>query len=336
MLIEGDYPLRERNTFHMDVRARWFVEYDSVEELIALLNSELIRENKWLAVGAGSNLLFTGDYPGVILHSRICFVKREKEDDKHVWLRVGSGVVWDDFCAYAVENGLGGCENLSYIPGEVGASAVQNIGAYGVEVSDIIEEVETVRVENGQKRIFLQAECLYGYRASVFKKELKGKFIVTSVLYRLDKKPEYRLDYGNLREELGSVENLSPERVRRAVINIRKNKLPDPEVAGNAGSFFMNPVIGRDHYDRLLQRYPGMPHYPVDDNRVKVPAAWLIDQCGWKGKMVGGAAVHDKQCLVLINKNQATASEVIRLAESICESVRTTFGIDIHPEVNYI
>lgn len=336
MLLKQQYPLIERNTFHLKAVADWFAEYTSKSELIELLHSDLLKEHPFLAIGGGSNLLFTADYRGVVLHSAIRFIEIEREDEEFVWVRAGSGIVWDDFCAFAVDHKLAGAENLSYIPGEVGASAVQNIGAYGVEVCDLIEEVETIHAKSGELRVFQHTECKYGYRTSIFKTGLKGEYIVTSVLFRLSKTPVYKLDYGNLREELKHYSELDLKTVRDVVIAIRQSKLPDPEIAGNAGSFFMNPVISRSHYESLLIKYPHMPHYVVDEHSVKVPAAWLIERCGWKGKEWGGAAVHDKQCLVLINKNNATAQEICDLAQAICQSVSREFDIVISPEVNYI
>lgn len=336
MLLEQKYALREHHTFHLDVFTQWYAEYDTCEELVDLLQSDLLKQQPFFHIGAGSNLLFTSDYAGVILHSAIRFIERERENDQYVWVRAGAGVVWDDFCAYSVAMNLGGCENLSYIPGEVGASAVQNIGAYGVEACDLIAEVETIDVATGKKHVFHNEACEYGYRASKFKTEWKGKYIVTSVLYRLDKIPNYRLDYGNLKEEVVRRGAVSLANVRDAVIAIRKSKLPEPDEYGNAGSFFMNPIIPRLQYENLLSNYPLMPHYPVNEEYVKVPAAWMIEQCGWKGKSWGGAAVHDRQCLVLINKERATADEIISLAQAICDSVKDKFGVKISPEVNYI
>jgi UDP-N-acetylenolpyruvoylglucosamine reductase len=320
----------------MNVKARWFVEYESTKELSELLNLPLVRDNKLLHIGGGSNLLFTHDYDGVVLHSCIRFIRKIKENDEYVWVEAGSGVVWDNFCRYAVENGWGGAENLSYIPGEVGASAIQNIGAYGAEAAEIIDQVITVEISTGCQRVFDVEACQYGYRKSIFKEELKGKYIVTSVIYRLSRNPELKLDYGNLRGALVGTDPITLADVRRAVVEIRRAKLPDPEVMGNAGSFFMNPVINRVQYDHLLKEYPQMPHYRIDDEHVKIPAAWMIEQCGWKGRTWGGAGVHDKQCLVLINKNQATAADVQNLASAICDSVNEKFGIRIFPEVNYI
>lgn len=336
MKIQYNNSLLPYNTFGMDVKCKIFAEYSSREELVEFLQSEMIKENKFFHIGGGSNLLFTGDYEGVILHSAIRFIEKVHEDDSHVWIKAGSGIVWDELCRYAVDKGWGGMENLSLIPGEVGATAVQNIGAYGVEVADIIESVDTIEIATGEQRVFNAEECQYGYRSSIFKNALKGQYIVVSVTYKLDKHITLKLNYGNLMQELAGQEPITPAKVRSAVIAVRESKLPDPAITGNAGSFFMNPVISERKFTALQTLYPGMPHYPVDEDTVKVPAGWLIEQCGWKGKEWGGAAVHEKQCLVLINKHHAKASDVQGLAEAICKSVFDKFGIEIHPEVNYI
>lgn len=336
MRIEENYPLLTHNTFHLEATTRWFVEYRTIAELQELLQSDLLRNVPVFHIGAGSNVLFSGDYPGVILHSDIRFIEIQSETDEDVCLRVGSGVNWDEFVAYCVSHGWGGVENLSLIPGEVGASAVQNIGAYGVEVKDCIVEVETLEKATGKIRLFTNGECEYAYRESIFKKSLKGQYIVTSVTYRLQKNPVFELSYGNLKEFFPEGSEITLQAVRDVVIRVRQSKLPDPEVTGNAGSFFMNPIISRSQFERLVSLYPGIPHYDVDADRVKVPAAWMIDRCGWKGKQHGGAAVHDRQCLVLVNKDRATAADVMELATDIVRSVKENFGVEISPEVNYI
>lgn len=337
MEIRKNYSLLPHNTFGMDVKASMFIEYDSVEELKTVLRDYPLADGAWLHIGGGSNLLFSNDYEGIILHSGIKGYEILKEDDDEVIVRVGAGENWDEFVAYTVAQGWYGAENLSLIPGEVGASAVQNIGAYGVEAKDLIVQVETVEVATGQERVFENSECGYAYRESVFKLSLKHQYMVTKVSYRLKKTPCYHLDYGNVRVELekrGCV--LTLENVRNTIIDIRKAKLPDPEVQGNAGSFFMNPVIPRVQFETLLAQYPEMPHYEVDTERVKIPAAWMIDQCGWKGKQLGRAGVHHKQALVLVNCGGATGDEIIRLSEEIQKSVLGKFGISILPEVNFI
>ena len=321
----------------MDVKASVFVEYVSEEELKEILLHPSFLEGKWLHIGGGSNLLFTGDFDGMILHSAIKGYEVVKETDDEVHVRVGAGEVWDDFVAYTVAKGWYGAENLSLIPGEVGASAVQNIGAYGVEAKDLIVAVETLEVASGTSRTFKNEECGYAYRESVFKKDLKGKYMVTRVVYRLKKTPSIRLDYGNVRAELEKRGcELTLENVRRTIIDIRESKLPDPKVQGNAGSFFMNPIVPRPLFESLLEEYPQMPHYEVDAERVKIPAAWMIDQCGWKGKRLGNAGVHTKQALVLVNCGGATGQEIIRLSEEIQQSVFDKFGVRISPEVNFI
>ena len=337
MEIRKNYSLLPHNTFGMDVKASLFIEYDSVEELKTVLRDYPLADGAWLHIGGGSNLLFSNDYEGIILHSGIKGYEILEEDDDEVIVRVGAGENWDEFVAYTVAQGWYGAENLSLIPGEVGASAVQNIGAYGVEAKDLIVQVETVEVATGQERVFENSECGYAYRESVFKLSLKHQYMVTKVSYRLKKTPCYHLDYGNVRLELekrGCV--LTLENVRNTIIDIRKAKLPDPEVQGNAGSFFMNPVIPRVQFETLLAQYPEMPHYEVDTERVKIPAAWMIDQCGWKGKQLGRAGVHHKQALVLVNCGGATGDEIIRMSEEIQKSVLGKFGISILPEVNFI
>ncbi len=337
MKEETNYPLLPHNTFGMDVRAARFVEYTSVDELKAVLADREAMSGPWLHIGGGSNLLFTGDYDGLILHSAIRGYEVVSETDDEVLVRVGAGEVWDDFVAYTVAQGWYGAENLSLIPGEVGASAVQNIGAYGAEAKDLIVRVETLEAATGKERTFTNEECRYAYRESIFKGELKGQYIVTHVVYRLGKQPVFHLDYGNVRGELEKRGcEVTLENVRRVIIDVREAKLPDPKVQGNAGSFFMNPIVPRAQYEALQQDYPDMPHYDVDADRVKIPAAWMIDRCGWKGKQLGRAGVHTKQALVLVNCGGATGSEVIALSQRIQDDVMQQFGVRISPEVNFI
>lgn len=330
--IEDNYSLLSHNTFGMNVTAKRFVEYATEEELKEVIPS---LSGDVLHIGGGSNLLFKGDYDGTILHSAIRGIEVEDETDDEVLVRVGAGVVWDDFVAYVVERGWGGIENLSLIPGEVGASAVQNIGAYGVEAKDVIVLVEGIELTSGQKRYFGTIECDYAYRRSIFKTYLKGKYAVTYVTYRLQKHPVLKLEYGNIKAVLGDSGDKTIADVRQAIIDIRNAKLPDPKVMGNAGSFFMNPVVSREKFLALQKDYPQMPYYEVEGG-VKIPAGWMIDQCGWKGKSMGRAGVHDKQALVLVNLGGATSEEIIALCDAVCKSVMEKFGIDIHPEVNLV
>ena len=332
-----DYSLLRHNTFGMDVRARRFVEYGSEEELVSFLGGLAEAGGPLLHIGGGSNLLFLRDFPGTVLHSAIRGISVVDEDGSAVTVHAGAGVVWDDFVELAVRSGWYGAENLSLIPGEVGAAAVQNIGAYGAEVKDLILEVEAVDMFTGERRRFGVEECRYAYRSSIFKHEWRGRFAVTRVTFRLSKTPAYRLDYGNVRSELER-QGLEPslENVRKVVSNIRRAKLPDPAVTGNAGSFFMNPVVERTQLEALEKEHPDIPHYPAPGGKVKVPAGWLIDRCGWKGRSLGRAGVHERQALVLVNRGGATGEEVMRLADAVAQSVRDKFGIVIKPEVNVI
>ncbi len=331
-----NYSLLPYNTFGIDVKAASFIEYSSVEDLKNILSRDAFVSRPFLHIGGGSNLLFTTDYAGTILHSQMKGMEVVAEEGDSVYIRVSSGVVWDDFVAYCVSQGWGGAENLSLIPGEVGASAVQNIGAYGVEAKDLISQVETVEVATGSDRTFTNEDCCFSYRQSIFKNELKGRYIVTYVTYRLSKNPVFNLEYGNIRAELGKYGEVNLYTIRQSLIAIREDKLPDPKVEGNAGSFFMNPIIPRAQFEALQKVYEKMPFYVVDEERIKVPAGWMIDQCGWKGKVLGRVGVHNKQALVLVNKGGATGQDVIELSKAVQAAVKDKFGIEIRPEVNFI
>ena len=332
MKLAENISLLPYNTFHIDAKAKIFAEYESVEELRGLLRSSV--NNEILHIGSGSNLLFTGDYDGIILHSAIRSVRVLHEDAEHVFVEAESGVVMDELIAYLCKQAWSGMENLSYIPGEVGASAVQNVGAYGVEAKDLIEQVRAIDVMTGNERIFTNAECRFAYRDSIFKNELKGKYIITHVVYRLNKSFRPVLSYAGIMEELGD-EEVTLHTLREAIIRIRKKKLPEVDELGSAGSFFKNPVVSHKVYEQIAERYDRVPHYDLPDG-VKIPAAWLIEQCGWKGKMHGGAQCYEKQPLILVNTGNAKAKDIIELAEAICQSVMEKFGITISPEVNYI
>lgn len=339
-----DYSLLAHNTFGIDAKCSRFVEYASVEEAQQLVASLTEADQPLLILGGGSNLLLTGDYQGTVLHSAIMGIEvmenssfENQEDEKgSVFLKCGSGEVFDDVVAYAVEHGYHGAENLSIIPGEVGASAVQNIGAYGVEAKDIIYKVEAVEIATGKVVNFDNADCQYSYRQSKFKHEWRDKYLVTHVIYRLSKTFTPDLDYGNIRTSLAAKHIAEPtaQQLRDVIIEIRNAKLPDPKVEGNAGSFFMNPIVEKAKYDELAAQYPGMPHYTIDAEHEKIPAGWMIDQCGWKGKNLGRAGVHDKQALVLVNRGGATGEEIVKLCETIRKDVFEKFGIEIYPEVN--
>ena len=338
MNILHDYSLLAHNTFGIDAHCQTFVEYASTGEAAEVARLLEGKGEPLLIIGGGSNLLLTKDYDGVVIHSVIKGMEVVSETDDEVLLRVGSGEVWDDVVAACVAKGWHGAENLSLIPGEVGASAVQNIGAYGAEAADLIEKVEVVRLSDGESVVFMNADCQYGYRQSRFKHEWKNQYLVTYVTYRLKKHFEPKLDYGNIRVELerrGIAEPTAQE-LRQVIIDIRQEKLPDPQVEGNAGSFFMNPIVDREKYESLLGQYPQMPHYHIDEAHEKIPAGWLIDQCGWKGKSLGRAGVHSKQALVLVNRGGATGADIVRLCETVRQDVKRKFDIQIEPEVNII
>ncbi|CAK7033848.1 UDP-N-acetylmuramate dehydrogenase [Parabacteroides sp. APC149_11_2_Y6] len=336
MKIEENYSLEGHNTFHLPVKTRWFMEYASEEELSRILHDEYFQECRSLHIGEGSNLLFINDFNGIILHSRIKGISVEEETEHSVLLRVGAGENWDDVVAYAVEHGWGGIENLSLIPGEAGAAAIQNIGAYGVEIKDVIETVETYNQLSFEKRIFSNRECEYGYRRSYFKDEKNDPYIVTYITIRLNKQPQFSVQYGNLEDELSKYPEITLQAVRDAVIAIRRRKLPDPAELGNAGSFFMNPVIPVAQFEKLKVQYPDIPSYPAGDGKIKVPAGWMIEQCGFKGKSHGAVGVYEKQALVLVNLGDARGYEIALVAESIRTAVQDKFGIEIMPEVKYV
>lgn len=322
------------NTFGIDVTAARFLEYGSEDELRELIAAGQVVA-PWLHIGGGSNLLFIKDYEGTVLHSRIGGLEVTSEDEEHVSVRVGAGVVWDDFVAYCVERHWYGAENLSLIPGEVGASAVQNIGAYGVEVKDLITSVETINMAR-EKRIYGVDECGYSYRKSLFKQPEMKTVFVTYVNFCLGKREHYTLDYGTIRQELEKYPVLNLEILRRVIIDIRQSKLPDPKVLGNAGSFFKNPVVSEEQAARLLARWPDMPRYGAGEGFVKLAAGWLIDRCGWKGCRMGPVGVHDRQALVLVHYGGGTGADVMRLARAVQRDVVERFGVRIDMEVNLL
>ena len=325
------YSLLQHNTFGMEARCSRFLQYESVEEACQVAAILRTAGLPFVIIGAGSNLLLTRDYEGIVVRSGMKGIANDNGS-----VTVASGECFDDFVAWSLSHGLYGLENLSLIPGDVGASAVQNIGAYGVEVASIIHEVETIEVATGQPRVFQVQECEYGYRDSIFKNRLKGEYIVTAVVFRLSLIPKVNLDYGPLQAFKSQEGVPTAKAIRDAVIDIRRSKLPEPSVLGSAGSFFKNPVIPVEAYQEIAATYADVPHYVVDDRHIKIPAAWLIEQCGWKGKQHGEAAVYEKQPLILVNMGNATPDDIIELAALIEQSVKEKFKIQLHPEVNYI
>lgn len=340
MIDIRNYSLLNNNTFGIDETCRRYIQFDTRDECIEVVRSLTDADRPLLIIGGGSNLLLTGPFEGTVLRSNIKGIEQfpHLKDDNLIFVRAGSGETWDDVVEYCVSNGLYGAENLSIIPGDVGASAVQNIGAYGCEAKDLIYFVETIEIATGEIKLFMKDELEYGYRHSRFKTDLKGKYIITYVDYLFSKTFTLHADYGNIRTEIEKrgIANPTARDIRNIIIDIRNAKLPDPKVEGNAGSFFMNPVIPRSQFEALQEQYPQMPHYYVDADSEKVPAGWLIDQCGWKGKTLGKAGVHDKQALVLVNRGGAKGSDIVALCDTIRKDVKEKFGIEIKPEVNFI
>ena len=336
MEVRENYSLKNYNTFGIDVKCRYFVESDTESEFLEFVSSYELKPEEIMVLGEGSNFLFTDDFDGTVFYPTMKGMEIVEENDEHVWVKVGAGEVWDDFVAWAVEQGYGGVENLSLIPGHVGAAPVQNVGAYGMEAGDTIERVEAIQIEKARKETISAADCRFAYRDSIFKGEWKNRYIVTYVVFRLTKVPEFRLNYGSVREELQKLGEVSLKNIRRAIIQIRRAKLPDVKELPNAGSFFKNPVVSREQAGQLKERYPGLPVYPVDEDRVKLAAGWLIEQCGWKGKDLGKAGVYEKQALILVNRAGASGVEVARLANEVKKSVFMTFGVWIEPEVYVI
>ena len=332
------YSLTAHNTFGIAATCDEFIEYTSVEEIQRLLPK--INRQPWLHIGAGSNLLFVHPhFEGIILHSGIKGWEKVSETDATVDIRVGAGEEMDDFIATMIDHSYYGLENLSHIPGEVGASAVQNVGAYGVEAGDLITKVEAIEVATQQIVTLLHDECHYAYRFSEFKGEWRGKYIITHVTFRLKKVFTPILSHKSVPQKLAdlgiALEKARATDLRQAIIDIRSAKLPDPKVIGSAGSFFMNPIVSPEVAANLLERFPNMPHYSMP-NGVKIPAGWLIEQAEWKGKSLGNAGVHPQQALVLINKGGATGAEVAHLAQTIQQDVEQKFGISLHPEVMFL
>lgn len=335
--VYSDFSLKKYNTFNIDAKAKYYFEYTEPEDLAEFL----MRNNEWpnwkrLIIGEGSNLLFVNDFDGLVINPNIPGIQVVQEDRNHVWIEAGAGVIWDDLVDFAVFHNWGGIENLSLIPGKVGATAVQNIGAYGMEIQNRIESVSGFDLETLTDYTIEAVDCQFAYRDSIFKNRLKNRFIVTSVVFKLDKFPKFVLNYGDLKAETEKLGNITLRNIRKAVIGIRKSKLPDPKVSGNAGSFFKNPIVETSLAEQLLAENPEMPHYPTTEGKTKLAAGWLIEQCGWKGFRNGNTGVHEKQALVLVNYGNATGKEIFDLSEEIRQSVLEKFGIELEREVNVI
>jgi UDP-N-acetylmuramate dehydrogenase len=340
MNIQQNISLKPYNTFGIDAQAKYFSTFDSTEQLDELLNNlKLHAEDfNYLILGGGSNLLFTKDFDGIVLKNEISGIEKVKEDEEYIYVKAGAGENWHQFVLYCLQNNYAGVENLSLIPGNVGASPMQNIGAYGVEIKDVFHHLEAFHLHDKTVRTFSLADCQFGYRESVFKRQYKNQFVIVSVTYRLRKHPAFNTSYGAIQQELEKmgVKELTIQAVSQAVINIRSSKLPDWKVEGNAGSFFKNPAIPNPKFHELKHAYPKMPFYPVDEQVTKIPAGWLIEQCGWKGYRDGDAGCYPKQALVLVNYGTATGNEIYALSEKIILSVKEKFGIALEREVNIV
>ncbi len=336
MKLKENFPLKKYNTFGIDAYAKYFGEFFSADSFSEILK-ETINEERMI-LGGGSNILFTKNFAGTVLKNAISGIEVINEDDSYVYVNAGAGVNWHQFVMYCVANNYGGVENLSLIPGSVGASPMQNIGAYGVEVKDVFHELEAWHIGENTLQKFDNAECEFGYRESVFKKKYKGQFVILNVTFKLRKNPVYNISYGAIKEELENmnVHELSIKAISDAVIKIRRSKLPDPEVLGNAGSFFKNPFVTLNELQKLQAVYPAIPFFKNDSSTLKVPAGWLIEQCGWKGYRKGDAGCYEKQALVLVNYGEASGEEILKLSELIKDSVGKKFCIKLETEVNII
>jgi UDP-N-acetylmuramate dehydrogenase len=338
MEIREDISLKEFNTFNIDVKARHFVELTSTEDIISFVRDPLKDYRQHLILGGGSNTLFTENYDGLVIHVVNKGIQIKEEDADHVILQVGAGEIWDDLVEFTVERGWGGLENLSLIPGLVGASPIQNIGAYGVELKDHFVELQAVELKSGNVTAFSSDDCAFGYRSSIFKNEFKGRYIILNITLKLDKKPVLRMEYGAIEQELVSIGVMAPSilDIRRAVCNIRSRKLPDPSILGNGGSFFKNPVVGFEHFEALKKDNPGIVAYDAGNNNYKLAAAWLIERSGWKGFRRGDAGVHQHQALVLVNYGNASGINIIELSKEIEDSVFEKFDVRLEREINVI
>lgn len=336
MTIERNVSLKPLNTFGVAAIAKYFTRIKEIADLQTLLENPIYQQNSKFILGGGSNILFTKDFDGLILFNSLKGIEKVRETEDTVWVKASSGENWHQFVLYCVEQGWSGIENLSLIPGSVGAAPIQNIGAYGVELKDVFSELEAFDLKTGKIEVFNIEDCQFGYRDSVFKNTFKGRYFVLSVTLKLSKVPQYKLDYGVIRQQLEAmkVSKLNVKEVSNAICLIREKKLPNPKKIGNAGSFFKNPIVSQSFFENLQKEYANIPFYTIDENLVKVPAGWLIEQCGWKGKKIGQTGAYKNQALVLINYGSATGSEIAALASNIQDSVKEKFNIDLEQEVN--
>lgn len=337
MEVREHAQLSDYNTMGVEAKARYFAEVHSIEDVLILLNDDRFEDLPKMVIGGGSNILFKNDYEGLLILNSIKGREIIIQNNEHILLELGAGENWHEVVEFCVEQGWGGIENLSLIPGSVGAAPIQNIGAYGVELEEVFVSLDAIMLDSGEFRSFSKKECRFGYRDSIFKQELKGEVLITSVILKLQMEPRVNTSYRALEEKLkdAGIEHPSIRDIHEAVMEIRQSKLPNPAEIGNTGSFFKNPVIHKEQFEKLKFQYPDMPSYPAAEG-IKIPAAWLIDQCGWKGKRVGDAGVHKMQALVLVNYGNATGKEIWELARQIQASVEERFGVSLIPEVNLV
>jgi UDP-N-acetylmuramate dehydrogenase len=335
MQLTENVSLKPYNTFGIEVMAKYFAAFANTNQLAEILENK--NEHK-LILGGGSNILFTKNYDGLVLKNEIVGIEKINEDDAYVYVRAGAGVGWHEFVLYCINNNFAGVENLSLIPGSVGASPMQNIGAYGVEIKDVFHELEAYNIEEKKLITFSKNDCAFGYRESIFKNKYKGQFVITSVTFQLNKIPKFNTSYGAIETELEKmgVQSLSIKAISDAVINIRQSKLPDPKIIGNAGSFFKNPTIQNTQFKKLKNEFPNIVGYAVGENETKLAAGWLIELCGWKGYRKGDAGCHEKQALVLVNYGNAIGEEILQLSAKIIDSVKLMFDVELHREVNVV
>lgn len=338
MNIRENYSLKKLNTFGIDASARYYSEFTDVEEVRQILSESKFTNSNKLILGGGSNLLFTKNFDGIVLKNNLKGIELVKEDADHYFIRSAGGEVWHELVMHCIANNYAGLENLSLIPGNVGASPMQNIGAYGAEIKDTFYELEALHIRDKTIHTFNNAQCKFGYRESVFKGELKDQFIITSVTFKLRKKPVFNTSYGAIEKELEvmGIKELSIKAISDAICAIRKSKLPNPAEIGNAGSFFKNPEINREKFEKLKKKFPGIVGYDLENRNVKLAAGWLIEQSGWKGQRFGDAGVHKLQALVLVNYGNAKGSEILELSQKIISSVKEKFDVDLVREVNII
>lgn len=337
-MIQNKFSLLQHNTFGIDVKAKSYTTFSSTKELKKILSSNDVKGKQKLILGGGSNILFTKDFDGVVLKNRIKGIEVEKENDEFVWVKANAGESWDDLVQYAITNGYGGIENLSLIPGSVGAAPMQNIGAYGVEIKDVFFELEAMHIDTTDEVRFTKKRCLFGYRDSIFKNFYKDQYVITNVTLRLTKKPILNLSYGAIQTELHAMGIYTPNinAVSKAICKIRESKLPNPKVIGNCGSFFKNPIVSKDKFDALKIEFPEIASYKLSKSQVKLAAGWLIDNAGWKGKTIGNCGVHKDQALVLVNNGGANGADVFKLSEDIMADIKTKYDVALEREVNIL